>query len=64
MVAAKRCEVRQQRWKPAARAAGAGVAAAEFFHQLLVAMDNAQAALDLGFGVENPSGACSAAQKQ
>ena len=64
MVAAMLCAVRQQRLKPMAGAAGAGVITAEFLDQFLVAVDHAQTTLDLGFRVEIPSGACSGAQKQ
>ena len=64
MVPVARLLARQQRLKPAIRAAGAGVVAAELFEEFLVAVDDAEAALDVGFRVESPSGACSAAQKQ
>jgi hypothetical protein len=46
-----------------ARAAGARVIAAKLFDQFLVAMDDTLAALDGGFTVEIPSGACSSIQK-
>ena len=36
--------------KPAAGTAGAGIVATELFGQLLVAMDDAPAAFDMGFG--------------
>jgi hypothetical protein len=55
---------RQQRLKPATGAAWAQIRSTEFLNQLLVAVHDAQAALDAGFGVKNPSGACSAGQKQ
>ena len=48
----------------APRAADARIVAAELFDQLLIAVDNAMAALDAGLAVESPSGVCSLAQKQ
>jgi hypothetical protein len=49
--------------EPLARAAWAEIIAPELFHQLLVAMDDALAAFDLGLAVESPSGVCSSVQK-
>jgi len=45
----------QQFLKPAARAALAWIHAAELFHQDLARADDAQAALDAGFGVSAAS---------
>jgi hypothetical protein len=55
---------RQHALKPAAGAARAHIVTAELFDQLLFAVHHAQAAFDLRFGVEIPSGACSSFQKQ
>ena len=60
----KRLLSRQQRLKATARAAWTQVPAALLFDQFLVAVHDAQAALDAGFGVESPSDACSVAQQQ
>jgi len=43
----------QQRLKAAARVAGAQVIAAQFFHQLLVTVNNARSALHASFGRES-----------
>jgi hypothetical protein len=49
--------------EPLAGAAGAEVVSPQLFDQFLVAVDNAVAALNGGFAVESPSGACSSIQK-
>jgi hypothetical protein len=49
--------------KAAARAAGAGIVAAELLVQLFVAVDDALAALDMGLGGE-PTAAFAAALKR
>jgi hypothetical protein len=48
----------------APRTARTWIVTTQFFEQFLVAMDDAQAALDVGLAMENPSGACSSFQKQ
>ncbi len=60
----KRLLVRQHRLKGASRTAWTWVAPAKFLDQFLVAVNDAQTALDPGFGVEIPSDACSSVQKQ
>jgi hypothetical protein len=49
--------------EPLARVARAQVVTAQLFDEVLVAMNDAMAALDGGFAVESPSGACSSIQK-
>jgi hypothetical protein len=46
-----------------ARSAWAWIVAAQLLDQFLVAMDEAKTALNAGFAVESPSGACSSIQK-
>jgi len=60
----KRLLPRQHRLKPAAGSAGAQIVPPWFLNELLVTVDDAQAALDASFGVESPSDACSSVQKQ
>jgi hypothetical protein len=48
-------EARQQFLKPAVRAAGTEVVAAEFFGEFLFSVDDAEAAFDPGFRRESPA---------
>ena len=50
-------------FEPLARTARARIIATQFFDQFLVTVDKAVTALDGGFAVESPSGACSWIQK-
>jgi hypothetical protein len=45
----------QQFLKPTTRTAGTGIIATEFFEQLFVAVNDADAAFDVGFRRESPS---------
>jgi hypothetical protein len=50
-------------FEPLPRTARARIIATQFFDQFFVTVDDAMTALDGGFAIESPSGACSWIQK-